>query len=134
MRGWPGRRPGAAQRMPRRKGLSARLRQHRRTIIRNSREDRPEGRSGPNCWQTDVPNPDHAHDGRGRWRGVNGKCDRIAPGPLLSSGQGYTRILRTDNYLRFRMTVHKLAPRKGLAVTCVPRLGICQRQAPKLSS
>jgi hypothetical protein len=39
--------PGAAQRMPRRKGLSARLRQHRRTIIRNSREDRPEGRSGP---------------------------------------------------------------------------------------
>ena len=41
---------------------------------------------------------------------------------------------RSDVWYRFTMTVHKTAPKKGFAVTCLQAFGFCRRSALTFST
>lgn len=59
-----------------------------------------------------------------QWEDVT--CRYRAPHVLcrgLTNGQA-----RSDSWYRFTMTVHKTAPKRGYAMTCLTAIGVCRRQ------
>ena len=59
------------------------------------------------------------------------RCRYVSP---LIRCTYYTRLKRSDTYVKATLTIHKTTPKMGWALECWPLLGVCDRKPMPMRS